>query len=104
MTTFLAATDYSLNPWIALPVYGLLAGTLIASFGKGKGFGVIGNIIVGMVGALLGAGVYELISGSESLNFPLGEFTLDFNQLVLAILGALLFLVIVSFLGKRKKK
>ena len=103
MTTFLAA-DYSANPWISLAVYGLLAGTLIASFSKGKGFGVIGNIVVGMVGAILGAGVYQMIRSNLPSGFALGQFTLDFNQLAIALLGALLFLVIVSFLGKRKKK
>ncbi len=103
MMTFLAV-DYSDNSWIALGVYGLIAGTLIASFTKGKGFGVLGNIVVGMVGAILGAGVYQMIRDNLPTGYALGQFTLDFNQLAIALLGALLFLVIVSFLGKRKKK
>lgn len=99
--TFLLARDYSEVLWVALPVYGLIAGTLIASFTRGKGFGMMGNMVVGIMGAVLGSYIYSLLDGRISLG--LGTFTLDFSRLLIALVGALIFLVIVGFLAKRKK-
>ena len=35
---------------------GLIAGWLAGQIMKGKGFGLIGNLVVGVIGAMLGAG------------------------------------------------
>ena len=37
-------------------IVGLIAGWLAGELMRGSGFGLVGNIIVGMVGALLGGG------------------------------------------------
>lgn len=40
---------------------GLVAGWLAARVMKGKGFGLVGNLIVGVIGALLGGFLFHLI-------------------------------------------
>lgn len=40
---------------------GLFAGWLAGRIMKGKGFGLVGNLIVGVIGALLGGFLFSLI-------------------------------------------
>ena len=48
--------------WLSWIVVGLIAGWLAGMVVKGGGFGMIGNIIVGVVGGLLGVPVAAAIS------------------------------------------
>lgn len=70
---------------------GLLAGWLAGQIMKGKGFGLFGNLIVGVIGALLGGLLFRLL-GVPSTNM--------LGSLVTAVVGALVLLYIV---GKVKK-
>jgi len=72
-------------------VIGAIAGWAAGKIFKGEGFGLIGNIIVGMVGALLGGWVLGLVG----LSF--GGLV---GSLITAIIGALLLLWIVSLIRK----
>ena len=73
---------------------GLVAGFLAGKLMRGKGFGLVGNLVVGVIGAILGGWVFGLLQiATVGL---LGE-------LVAAVAGACLFLFIVSWLtGKRR--
>ena len=99
----LLAVDYSNNQWINFLVVGLIAGSLIAAFRSGKGFGILGNLVVGVVGAILGAALYEFVLSKFISLEKLGSFTLRIDQVVLAMIGALLFLMIISFLSRRRR-
>lgn len=48
-------------------VAGWLAGNLI----RGGGFGLIGNIVVGLVGSVIGTFIGGMVSGALNLNRPL---------------------------------
>jgi uncharacterized membrane protein YeaQ/YmgE (transglycosylase-associated protein family) len=47
---------YSLIAWI---VIGLIAGWIAGTISRGRGFGCIGDIILGLVGAVLGGWIFE---------------------------------------------
>ena len=47
--------------WIWFILIGSAAGFLAGVVVKGHGFGVVGNIIVGIIGALLGGFVFGLL-------------------------------------------
>lgn len=67
---------------------GMAAGWLAGQFLKGHSFGLLGNLIVGIVGAILGGFVFRLLGfGIESL----------LAELVTATLGAILFLYLLRF-------
>ena len=51
-------------------VIGLVAGWLAGQFMKGGGFGVIGDIIVGVLGALIGGFLFSLLGLSAGGNGP----------------------------------
>ena len=62
---------------------GILAGWIAGKLIQGGGFGLIGNMVVGVVGAVLGG----YVLGAAGID--LGGF---FGQLVTAVLGALILL------------
>lgn len=76
---------------IAFLVIGALAGWLAGKLMKGRGFGLLGNIVIGIVGSVIGGFVFGLLGISA------GGFI---GSLVMATVGAALLLYIVSLLRK----
>lgn len=72
---------------------GLAAGFLAGQLTKGSGFGWIGNLIVGALGALLGSFVFGLM-GMQAGNL--------LGRLISATVGAVILLFLLS-LATRKK-
>jgi uncharacterized membrane protein YeaQ/YmgE (transglycosylase-associated protein family) len=71
---------------------GLLVGWLAGQITKGKGFGLFGNIGVGIVGALLGRLLFDLI-GLEYYSL--------LGRIVMALVGALLLLYVLGVTRRR---
>lgn len=80
--------------WI---VVGLIAGWLAGQVMKGGGYGVIGDIVVGVIGGLLGgwiaSSVFHLGAGVNGINL---------QSILVAFLGAVVLLVLVRMLGGRR--
>jgi uncharacterized membrane protein YeaQ/YmgE (transglycosylase-associated protein family) len=72
---------------------GIGAGFLAGQLTKGSGFGWIGNLIVGALGALLGGFVFGIL-GFSAANL--------LGRLVSATLGAVLLLFLLSLASKQK--
>jgi uncharacterized membrane protein YeaQ/YmgE (transglycosylase-associated protein family) len=72
--------------WI---VVGLIAGWLAGQVMKGSGFGLVGDLVVGIVGALLGGFLAGVLFGGD---FVTG---LNLTTLVVAFLGACILLFIL---------
>jgi uncharacterized membrane protein YeaQ/YmgE (transglycosylase-associated protein family) len=72
---------------------GLVAGFLAGKLTKGSGFGWIGNLVVGALGALLGGFVFGLL-GFAPANL--------FGRLVSATAGAVLLLFLLTLVGRRR--
>jgi len=75
---------------------GLAAGWLAGLIRRGRGFGILGNLIVGVIGALLGGFVFRL-AGIAAYGL--------LGKLILSTAGALLLLFLLSFItpgGKRR--
>ncbi len=67
---------------------GMCAGWLAGQFMKGSGFGLVGNLIVGVIGALLGGFAFQLVG--------LAAYGL-LGQLIVATVGAVLLLALLRF-------
>jgi uncharacterized membrane protein YeaQ/YmgE (transglycosylase-associated protein family) len=78
--------------WIWFILIGLAAGFLAGAVVKGHGFGLFGNLIVGVVGALLGGFLFGLL-GIVSVNI--------IGNLISAFVGAVVLLLLIGFI-KRK--
>lgn len=89
-----------MNDWMELLLVGIVAGLIIGLFPGEKGAGRFRNIIVGILGAILGSFIYkQFLSSIVSFNLP--TLSLDLKQLVIALIGAVILLIITSFV-KRK--
>ncbi len=66
---------------------GLIAGWLAAVLVKGRGFGIVGDIIVGIIGAELGGWIFNAI----------GWVTYGFwGAVLMAAVGAIVLLIIIK--------
>jgi uncharacterized membrane protein YeaQ/YmgE (transglycosylase-associated protein family) len=80
---------------IIFVVVGLVAGYLAGIIWKGAGFGLIGNLIIGVLGAFLGGwlfGHFGIGGGSFIVALIL--------QIIAALVGALIILWIISLVKK----
>lgn len=71
---------------------GLLAGFLAGHIWKGSGFGLAGDLIVGVVGSFIGVALFGLLNISSSGIIGL---------LVASIVGALLLLYVIRLVKRR---
>jgi uncharacterized membrane protein YeaQ/YmgE (transglycosylase-associated protein family) len=74
----------SIIAWIVL---GLIAGWLAGVLVRGQGYGVVGDIILGIVGALVGGWITSVLLGVDVSGFNL-------QSLLIAVLGAIVIIVI----------
>ncbi len=70
---------------------GAIAGFLAGQIVKGHGFGIVGNIIVGILGALIAG---YLFGNFNVLNSPI------LNEIAGGTLGAVILLVLIGFFKK----
>ena len=81
----MASSSWSMRSWVA----GWLAGMTVS----GGGFGLVGNIVVGLVGALVGGFVFSLITGGGTAGF--------WGSIAVAFVGAVIAIFIVRALPGR---
>ncbi len=79
--------------WIIL---GLIAGWLTGIVMKGSGYGVVGDIILGVIGGLIGG-----FMASAVLGIPNAVNGLNVTSIVVAIIGAIIVVAIVRALPGR---
>lgn len=77
--------------FIVFLIVGGLAGWISGLITKGSGFGILGNIIVGIIGAFLGGFLFRLVGISANLFI---------GQLIFAVVGALIFVWLLRFIKK----
>jgi uncharacterized membrane protein YeaQ/YmgE (transglycosylase-associated protein family) len=83
--------------WIIMIINGLIAGWL-AGLLLGGG-GLIRNLIVGLIGAVVGG--YLVTAGLLKLPYDFDALIPYGNQIVVSTVGALLVVIIARFLGGR---
>ncbi|HSL35117.1 MAG TPA: GlsB/YeaQ/YmgE family stress response membrane protein [Candidatus Limnocylindrales bacterium] len=84
---------------IAWLVLGAIAGYLAGFLVRGdEGLGVIGHIVLGIVGALVGGFLAGVLFNSDPINGPL-----DLSSIVVATIGAIITVVVVSAVTGRTR-
>lgn len=79
--------------WIVL---GLIAGWLAGQFMRGGGYGIIGDIVLGILGALVGGWLTGTLLGRDMVN------GFNIESLIVAVLGAIVLIAISRlFTGRR---
>lgn len=81
--------------WI---IVGLIAGWLAGMVMRGGGFGLLGNIVIGVIGGLLGGWL-----ASSVLNIGAGVDGINIESILVAFVGAVVLLLVLSlFNGSRR--
>jgi len=79
-------------------VVGLIAGWLAGQVMKGGGFGLIGDIIVGVVGAMLGG-----FLAVEFLNMPNPVSGINIPSIFVAFVGAVILIALLRMISGRRR-
>ena len=79
----------SILGWIIL---GLIAGWLAGVLVKGSGYGVVGDIVLGILGALVGGAITSTLMGVDITGFNL-------ESLLVAVLGAIVVIFIARLIS-----
>ncbi|HEY3243887.1 MAG TPA: GlsB/YeaQ/YmgE family stress response membrane protein [Phycisphaerae bacterium] len=77
---------------IAFLIIGLLAGWLAGKITRGRGFGLLGNLLIGVLGALIGGLLFRVVG--------LVAYGL-LGRLVMALAGAILLLYLLGRTQRR---
>jgi uncharacterized membrane protein YeaQ/YmgE (transglycosylase-associated protein family) len=79
--------------WILI---GLIAGVLASLLLRGRRFGFITSVVVGLIGAVIGGALFQVFG----INIA-GALTLPYRDIVAAIVGALIVLAILFVVFRR---
>ena len=82
---------------IAWVVLGLIAGFLASQVMRGGGYGLIGDIIVGVIGAFIGGFVFSLLTGNPN---PVNN--LDIGSIFVAFVGARILIALLRAVSGRR--
>lgn len=82
---------------LAWLVVGLIAGWLAGQVMRGGGYGLVGDLIVGMVGALLGG----FLAGAL-LNSPNAVNGINIGSIFVAFIGAVILIVLLRAVSGRR--
>jgi uncharacterized membrane protein YeaQ/YmgE (transglycosylase-associated protein family) len=77
-------------------VVGLIAGFLASQLMRGGGYGLIGDIIVGIVGALIGG-----FLASTLLKMPNAVNGINLTSIIVAFVGAVILIAILRLFRRR---
>ncbi len=78
---------------IVILVVGLIAGWLAGKLMRGVGFGLIGDIIVGIVGAFIGSWLFGYLGMA-----PIGGFWI--NAIITSLVGAVILLFVIGLVRR----
>ncbi|HLY25046.1 MAG TPA: GlsB/YeaQ/YmgE family stress response membrane protein [Aggregatilineales bacterium] len=90
----------TLDQLIVWIIVGAIAGWLAGLLMRGHGLGTLGNIIVGLLGALVGGILFTLLHITVP-SFLNGSLTIKIADIFIAFIGAIVVFLIVSLLRRR---
>jgi uncharacterized membrane protein YeaQ/YmgE (transglycosylase-associated protein family) len=77
---------------LAFLIIGLLAGFIAGKLMRGGGFGLVGNLIIGVIRSLVGGLIFRIV-GLAATGFT--------GSLIMATLGAVVLLWLLGYVRKR---
>lgn len=92
----ITGVNFAINDLLSWIIVGLIAGFLASAVVRGRGYGCIGNIIVGLIGAVIGGYLASLLNITGTFHF--------WGTLLIAFLGACILVAILqAFSGGSRK-
>ena len=89
----IALASVILNPggWFAWLIVGLLAGAIAGTLVRGRGYGCLVDVVVGIIGSFIGGIVVGIFLPGTAFGFV--------GSLIVAILGAVLLLAVIRLVA-----
>lgn len=81
-----------MDPLIYTLIIGALAGWLAGFIRQGYGFGLLGNIVIGILGAFLGSWLFR------QMGIAIGTGII--NHIITAVIGALILLFLIGLIRR----
>ncbi len=81
---------------LATIVVGLIAGWLTGKIMRGSGYGVLGDLILGVVGGFVGGWLSSLILGQNLMT------GINIVSLIVAVIGAIVVVLVVRLITGRR--
>jgi uncharacterized membrane protein YeaQ/YmgE (transglycosylase-associated protein family) len=88
--------NFAINDLLSWIIVGLIAGFLASAVVRGRGYGCIGNIIIGLIGAVIGGYLASLLNISGTFHF--------WGTLLIAFLGACILVAILQVFSGGSRK
>jgi len=85
--------------WLSWIVVGLIAGWLAGLVMRGSGFGMLGNIVVGVIGGLLGGWIAKSV-----LHIGAGVSGINLGSILVAFGGAIVLILLMRLLGLGRRR
>lgn len=95
--------DLSDSTWLEIIIVGIVAGLLLNVCLRGRGYGFLGNTLIGLVGAIIGGFIWDKLL-SKHIAIDLGTVTIRFDMVLVALLGAALLLLMINMVNRYKKR
>jgi uncharacterized membrane protein YeaQ/YmgE (transglycosylase-associated protein family) len=92
----------TLGNFVVWLIIGALAGSLVGMIieRKKKGYGRIQNLGIGMAGSVIGGFLFRLFR----IDFGWGQLSVSLEDVIAAVFGSLILLIIIWIIGKRRTK
>lgn len=74
-------------------IIGIFAGWIAGELTRGSGFGIVGNLVVGILGALIGGFLFDVL-GVATYGLA--------GRLVMSVIGAIVLLFVASLFGSQQ--
>jgi len=87
--------DLAADSLLVVLITGAVAGWLAGLVMKGSGYGIVGDVVVGLLGALVGSYVIYMLKVPVHVGHPL------LDKVVVAFIGAMLLLFVIGFFRPR---
>lgn len=94
------------NDWVSLVLVGVIAAFFLGYIMQGRGFGWLGNLFLGVLGAVIGPIIYSLVMSFTPSQYDFLNHlpTIDLGHVVQAMIGAFILLVLANIIKNRQSK
>lgn len=92
MNQMLLVAEINITAILVTIAIGALCGFLAGSILKGSGYGLLGNIVIGILGAFVGSFVFSMLGISIGMDWV--------GEIVTGTVGALVLLIVLGYVQK----
>ena len=87
LASLVLGATFEPRSWISWIIIGLIVGFLAGKIMRGGGYGIVGDIVVGLIGAIIGGIIANLVIPNANTGF--------IGSIIISLIGACLFIWLI---------